>query len=69
VTAAGNETFASWRENVHDDVVFACMLAVFAGERVPRQDPAARPGVVGRRLPNPQAEYLRRQIFNRGLTL
>jgi hypothetical protein len=35
VTAAGNETFASWREGQHDDLVFAVALACWLGERYP----------------------------------
>jgi hypothetical protein len=32
VTAAGNETFESWRERDHDDLVLAVALAVWFGE-------------------------------------
>jgi hypothetical protein len=32
VTAAGNETFESWRERDHDDLVLAVALAVWLGE-------------------------------------
>jgi len=35
VTAARNETFASWRERDHDDLVLALALAVWYGERHP----------------------------------
>jgi hypothetical protein len=32
ITAAGNETFAAWRENAHDDLVLAVALAAWLGE-------------------------------------
>lgn len=35
VTSSQNETFESWREADHDDLVLAAALAVWAGERVP----------------------------------
>jgi hypothetical protein len=33
VTPDRNETFASWRENMHDDLVLALALALWYGER------------------------------------
>lgn len=33
ITAAGNESFESWRERDHDDLVLAVALAVWAAER------------------------------------
>ncbi len=39
VTADRNETFASWREAVHDDLVLALALAVWYGERYGGSDP------------------------------
>ena len=42
ITAAGNETFAAWRENAHDDLVFAVALACWLGERFPAWGEAAR---------------------------
>jgi hypothetical protein len=35
VTAAGNETFESWRERDHDDLVLAVALAAWLAERTP----------------------------------
>lgn len=33
-TARGHETFAAWRESIHDDLVLALGVAVWLGERV-----------------------------------
>ena len=33
ITAAGNETFESWRESDHDDLVLAVALSLWMGER------------------------------------
>jgi hypothetical protein len=33
ITAAGNETFESWRERDHDDMVLAVVLACWAASR------------------------------------
>src|SRR6185295_18926469 len=35
ITAAMNETFATWRESQHDDLVLAVALAAWRGEREP----------------------------------
>ena len=35
ITAAGNETFESWRERDHDDLVLALAIAAFLAEREP----------------------------------
>jgi hypothetical protein len=43
VTAAGNETFESWRERDHDDLVLAVALAVWYGQRQPPPGPGAGP--------------------------
>jgi hypothetical protein len=52
VTAAGNETFESWREPDHDDLVLAVALAVWWGESVGDfQAPTAS-------LPNPDVRAL-----------
>jgi hypothetical protein len=59
ITAAANETFESWRERDHDDLVLAVALACWLGQRIPvpergrpqtlsyrfaRPDPFNRPG-------------------------
>ena len=33
ITTAGNETFDSWRQNIHDDLVLAVALAVWVAEQ------------------------------------
>jgi hypothetical protein len=33
VTAAGNDAYAAWRENLHDDLVLAVAIAAWWGER------------------------------------
>jgi hypothetical protein len=33
ITEAANETFGAWREGQHDDLVLACGLAAWAGEK------------------------------------
>ncbi len=35
ITAAMNETFAAWREGIHDDLVLAVALAVWAADKTP----------------------------------
>jgi hypothetical protein len=35
ITPAGNETFESWRESDHDDLVLALALACWAAESIP----------------------------------
>jgi hypothetical protein len=48
ISAAGNESFESWRERDHDDLVLALALAAWAAETLPRLwDP---PPVLPRRL-------------------
>lgn len=42
VTDSGNESFESWREKDHDDLCFAAMLAVWAGESMPVLRPPSR---------------------------
>jgi hypothetical protein len=37
VSASQNESFESWRENDHDDLVLATALAIWAGERLKRR--------------------------------
>jgi hypothetical protein len=37
VTAAGNETFESWRDRYHDDLVLAVALAAWLAEHGPSQ--------------------------------
>jgi hypothetical protein len=55
VTAAGNETFASWREGQHDDLVFAVALACWLAERFP---PFVRGSVVsGGRMAMPRGVF------------
>ncbi len=39
VTLAGNETFESWRERDHDDIVLAIAMAAWLGEREPQMPP------------------------------
>lgn len=41
VTAAGNETFESWREQDHDDLVFAVGMACWGADTIP--EPPAGP--------------------------
>ena len=36
ITVAGNETFGSWRERDHDDMVLAVAMALWLAERAPR---------------------------------
>ena len=36
ITVAGNETFGSWRERDHDDLVLAVVLALWPAENAPR---------------------------------
>ena len=36
ITQAGNETFESWRERDHDDMVLAVAMALWLAERAPR---------------------------------
>jgi hypothetical protein len=33
ITAAANEAFGAWRENIHDDLVLAVAMAIWLGER------------------------------------
>ncbi len=33
ITANANETFESWREKDHDDMVLAAAMAIWVGER------------------------------------
>jgi hypothetical protein len=49
VTAAAHETFGPWRENAHDDLVLAVVLAAWLGERRHRLHLLV-PGVVSRAL-------------------
>jgi hypothetical protein len=53
ITAAGNETFESWREREHDDLVLATALACWLAERAPWPD-EGRPFVIGNRSVYPQ---------------
>ncbi|WP_439621812.1 hypothetical protein [Gemmata sp.] len=46
VTADRNETFSSWRERDHDDLVLALALAVWYGERLGPPVPARPPHVI-----------------------
>lgn len=46
VTADRNETFASWRERDHDDILLALALAVWWGERLGPPGPGAGPRVL-----------------------
>ncbi len=60
LTAAGNETFATWRERDHDDLVLATALALWYGEAMDCSDWSIR--VVNSREPGtglPRAERLR----------
>lgn len=43
-TAAGNETFESWREADHDDLVLACALAVWRADTRPQPARSANIG-------------------------
>jgi hypothetical protein len=47
VTTAGNETFESWRERDHDDLVLAVALAAWAGERAPPPGSQGKPLSLG----------------------
>ncbi|MBN9520564.1 hypothetical protein J0H58_18925 [bacterium] len=47
VTADRNETFESWRERDHDDLVLALALAVWTGERLGPPLPTPPPRVLG----------------------
>jgi hypothetical protein len=47
VTPDRNETFASWREKDHDDLVLALALAVWTGERLGPPGPVPVPIVMG----------------------
>jgi hypothetical protein len=44
VTEAGNETFESWRERDHDDLVLAVALACWGAETIAWPPPTTRPG-------------------------
>jgi hypothetical protein len=46
VTADRNETFASWRERDHDDLVLALSLAVWIGERLGPPSPPPIPTII-----------------------
>ncbi|MFO0796347.1 MAG: hypothetical protein U0804_02655 [Gemmataceae bacterium] len=50
VTADRNESFESWREKDHDDLVLALALAVWAGERLGPPVPVPPPQVLGGKL-------------------
>lgn len=47
VTEAANETFGTWREGQHDDLVLAVGLAAWMGERCPPEGPPGVPRVLG----------------------
>jgi hypothetical protein len=47
ITPAGNETFESWRERDHDDLVLALALACWAAETIPWPPPRDEGGTVG----------------------
>jgi hypothetical protein len=61
VTASAHETFGSWRENAHDDLVLAVALAAWLGERRHRLHvlaPGAVPSPIGLGLvPRPRGVW------------
>ena len=59
ITAAGNETFESWREQDHDDLVLAVALACWQGERGPTWEAPPPPGPPNRRSHRPEERYAR----------
>lgn len=69
VTAAGNESFESWRERDHDDLVLAAVCALWLGERgqpfeSPRQLPnTSRPHSVEERRKQFGAAWNRKGLF------
>ena len=58
ITAAANETFASWRENVHDDLVLAVALACWQAECGPVYE-APPPGTPNPQSPRPEERHAR----------
>jgi hypothetical protein len=58
VTAAGNETFESWRERDHDDLVLAVALAVWFGQRQPPPELGAGPIQLGPGRADPFGDWV-----------
>jgi hypothetical protein len=55
ITAAGNETFGTWREGQHDDLVLAVSLACWAAENGPK--PSTGPLVYWPPVPKGPGEF------------
>jgi hypothetical protein len=51
ITAAGNETFESWRERDHDDLVLAVAMAAWIGEQAAKLGDVGEPMILERRRP------------------